>query len=211
MTVPVDGIRAFHNAFSKDMKAIDAAAYAAARGEAGLDLVVKRYTFFNEVLVWHASGEEEFVFTTLEGVAPLVAEAYQRDHRGLDTLFDSLDKTVNASDVLAITRATSAFEFFLNFHLAKEMAHLYRIFEERVPLPDQWAVIGKLAQKIPAARFPEVVNWLFPLVGPEDQENMTRILQRNLPAPAFAGATQLIKAATGDDWTELTRRIPDLG
>jgi Hemerythrin HHE cation binding domain len=210
MTVPVDGIRAFHNAFHKDMQAIDAAAYSAARGEAGLDPVVKRYTFFNEVLVWHASGEEEHVFTALEIVAPLVAEAYQRDHRGLDTLFDSLDKAVNASDVLRITRATSAFEFFLNFHLAKEMAHLYRIFEERVAVPDQWVVVGKLAQKIPAERFPEVVNWLFPLVGPEDQENMLRIFQHLMPAPVFAGATQLVKAAIGDDWAELTRRIPEL-
>jgi len=92
MAVPLDAIRAFHNAFRKDISAIDAAAYAAARGEAGLDVVVKRYRLFNEVLVWHADGKEAFVFPALESRAPLVAEAYARDHRGLDALYDALHK-----------------------------------------------------------------------------------------------------------------------
>ncbi len=210
MAVPLDAIRAIHNAFRKDMEAIDTAAHSAARGQAGLDLVVKRYLFFNEVLVWHAIGEEEFVFPALESVAPLVAEAYERDHRGLDSLFEALHKAVDAIDTLAIARATAAFDFHLSIHLNKEEAHLYRIFNERVSLPDQGAIIGKMAQKIPQERFPEVVAWLYPLIGPDDRENMTRIWQQALPKPAFARATQLIKASIGDNWAELTRRIPDL-
>jgi hypothetical protein len=210
MAVPLDAIRAFHNAFRKDIRAIDAAADSAARGQAGLDMVIKRYNFFNEVLVWHANGEEELVFPALEGIAPLVAEAYERDHRGLDELFIALQKAVNASDVMAITRATSAFNYFLTFHLNKEEAHLYRIFNEKISLPDQAAIVGKMSQKVPAERFPEVVSWLFPLIGAQDRENMTRILQKALPAPAFAGAVQIMKAAIGDDWAELIRRIPEL-
>jgi hypothetical protein len=31
-----------------------------------------------------------------------------------------------------------------------------------------------------------------------------------MPAQAFAAATQLIKKAIGNDWAELTRRIPTL-
>jgi hypothetical protein len=210
MAVPLDAIRAVHNAFRKDIGAIDAAAYSAAGGLAGLELVVKRYTFFNEVLVWHASGEEEFVFKALEGVAPLVSEAYERDHRGLDFLFDSLQKAVNNADPLSIARATASFNFHLTFHLSKEEAHLYRIFNERISLPDQGAIIGKMAQKIPGDRFPEVVNWLFPLIGSNDRENMTRIWRQALPAPAFAGILQLIKGAIGNGWEELITRIPEL-
>ena len=198
MAVPLDSIRAFHSAFRKDIEAIDAAAHSAAKEQAGLDLVLKRYAFFNEVLVWHAQGEEELIFPALESVAPLVAEAYERDHRGLDTLFDSLQRAVKVSDVLAIARATSAFNFFLTFHLNKEEAHLYRIFNERISLPNQGAIMGKISQKVPMERFPEVVRWLYPLIGPEDQENMTRIFQQALPAPVFTEATQLIKAAIGD-------------
>ena len=210
MTVPLDAIRAIHNAFRKDMTVIDTAAHIAARGRGSLDLVVKRYTFFNEVLVWHASGEEDSVFPALENVAPLVAEAYERDHRGLDSLFESLNKAVNASDTLAIARATAAFDFHLSIHLNKEDAHLYRIFNERVSMPNQGAIVGKMSQRIPQERFPEVVAWLYPLIGPDDREDMTRIWQQALPEPAFASVTKLIQAAIGNDWTELTRRIPEL-
>jgi hypothetical protein len=210
MAVPLDAIRAFHNAFRKDMAAIDAAAYAAARGHGDLGLVAGRYVFFNDILVWHAQGEEDAVFPALETVAPLVAEAYERDHRGLDALFELLHKAVNASDLLATARATAAFNFHLRIHLDKEDAHLYRILNERVSLPNQAAILGKLAQHIPQERFPEVVGWIYPLLGPNDQENLTRIWQQALPAPAFAEATKLIKAALRDDWTELTLRIPEL-
>ena len=210
MAVPLDAIRAIHNAFRKDMAAIDAAAYEAARGHGGLGLVSKRYAFFNQALVWHADGEEEFVFPALEGVAPLVAEAYERDHRGLDSLYVSLHKAVSASDPLATARATAAFNFHLSIHLDKEEAHLYRIFNERVSLPNQGAIMGKMAQKIPQDRFPEVIGWLYPLLGHDDRENMTRIWRQSLPEPAFAGAIKLIRAAIGDDWAELTRRIPEL-
>jgi hypothetical protein len=210
MAVPLDAIRAIHNAFRKDIAAIDAAAFKAARGLSNLDPVIKRYTFFNEVLVWHASGEEEFVFPALENVAPLVAEAYERDHRGLDALYELLDKAIKASDTMAVARATAAFEFHLRFHLNKEEAHLYRIFNERVALANQGPIVGKMAQKIPQDRFPEAVAWLFPLLGPDDRENMTRIWRQSLPAPAFAMATKLIQKAIGNDWAELTRRIPEL-
>jgi len=210
MAVPLDAIRAIHNAFRKDMTAIDAAAHSAARGRGSLDLVLKHYTFFNEVLVWHASGEEESVFPALENVAPLVAEAYERDHRGLDSLYESLKKAVNASDTLAIARATAAFDFHLGIHLNKEEAHLYRIFNERVSLPNQRAIVGKMAQRVPQERFPEVVAWLYPLIGPDDRENMTRIWQQGFPEAAFARVTKLIHSAIGNDWEELTRRIPDL-
>ena len=197
MTVPLDSIRAFHNAFRKDIMAIDAAAHSAARGQGDLDLIVKRYTFFNEILVWHASGEDEFVFTAIEKVAPLVAEAYERDHHGLDTLYDSLHKAVNVADVLAVARITSSFNFFLTFHLNKEEAHLYRIFNEKISLGDQGAIVGKMASKVPQERFPEVVTWLYPLIGNDDRENMTRIWQQALPGTAFWKQLGLLKLLLG--------------
>jgi len=50
MAVPLDAIRAIHNAFRKDMTAIYAAAHIAAGGHGVPDLVLERYTFFKEVL-----------------------------------------------------------------------------------------------------------------------------------------------------------------
>jgi hypothetical protein len=210
MTVPLDAIRAIHNAFRKDMAVMDDSAYEGARGRSDGSLVSKRHGFFNEILAWHAAGEEESVFPAVEGVAPLVAEAYERDHRGLDALSKTLDSAVSEHDPLAAARATAAFRFHLGIHLNKEEAHLYRIFNERIPLPDQGAIIGKMAQKIPPERFPEAVGWLYPLMGDIDRENMTRIWRQALPGPVFAGALKLIQASIGDDWAELTRRIPEI-
>ena len=210
MAVPLDGIRAIHHAFRKDLAAIDSSAYLSARQGSNTEGILRRYSFFNEVLVWHASGEEENVFPAVDKVAPLVAEAYEWDHRGLDNLYIALNKAVMGKDKLDIARATAVFNFHLQFHLNKEEAHLYRVFNERISLADQGVIIGKMAQKIPQERFPEVIAWLFPLIGHDDQENMTRIWQQALPNPVFAKVIKLVQIAIGNDWTELTRRIPEL-
>ena len=210
MTGPIDAIAALHNAFRKDMETIDAAALGAARGTPGLEAALERFRFCNEILVVHAHGEEIAVFPALEAVAPLVAEAYERDHRGLDAAFDALNEAASAGDALATARATAAFKFHLDMHLFKEDTHLYRIFRERVSVPDQGKAVGIMAAEMPPERQPEFIAWLYPLLGDEDRENMTRIQQMVLPAEAFAGAKQLIQRAIGDDWAELTRRIPEL-
>ena len=59
MTQPLDVIRVSHNALRNHMERIDAAALDGARGNEGLAATVERFRFFNEVLVWHADGEEE--------------------------------------------------------------------------------------------------------------------------------------------------------
>ena len=210
MAEPIDAIRAIHNAFRNDLERIDAAALDSARGREGLAATIERFRFFNEVLVWHANGEELAIFPLLDNVAPLVAEAYVKDHRGLDFAYDTLSKSYSARDPLQTARATAAFRFHLNIHLDKEDTHLYRIFKERVSLPEQGKALGIMSSTIPRERFPELVGWLFPLIGHDDRENMTRIWQMVMPAPTFAGVKELIKKAIGSDWAELTRRIPTL-
>jgi hypothetical protein len=51
---------------------------------------------------------------------------------------------------------------------------------------------------------------MFPLIGHDDRENMTRIWQMVMPAPVFEGAKLLIQKTIGEDWEELRRRIPTL-
>jgi hypothetical protein len=210
MTQPLDAVTAIHNAFRRDMEGIDAAALDSARGEPGLAPAVERFRFFNEVLVWHALGEELAIFPAVEAVAPSVAEAYERDHRYLDDAFDALSAAVSEHDALETARATAAFKFHLDIHLGKEDAHLYRLMRERVSMPDQGKAVGIMASTVPQDRFPELVAWLFPLIGNDDRENMTRIWQMVMPPPAFAGVLQLVQQAIPDGWSELTRRIPGL-
>jgi hemerythrin-like domain-containing protein len=211
MTGPIDAIMAFHNAFRRDMAAIDAAALEAARGAPGLADTIERFRFFNDVLVWHAHGEELAIFPALEEVAPSVAEAYVKDHRGLDVAFDALSAAVSAKDALQTARASAAFRFHLDIHLDKEDTHVYRLIRERVSVPEQGKAVGVMSTTVPRERFPEVVAWMFPLLGADDRENTTRVWQMLMPAEAFVGVKQLVQKAVGDDWAELTRRIPELG
>jgi hypothetical protein len=210
MAQPLDAVMAIHNAFRRDIERIDAAALDSARGKPGLAPTVERFRFLNEVLVWHAQGEELAIFPALEAVAPLVAEAYERDHRGLDAVFDTLSAAVSAGDALDTVRATAVCKFHLDFHLEKEEAHVYRLISERVSMPDQGKAVGVMASTVPQDRFSEVIAWMYPLLGHDDRENMTLIWQMVMPPPAFARAKQLIQEAIGDDWAELTRRIPTL-
>jgi len=210
MAEPLDAIMAFHNAFRRDMEGIDAAALGAARGKPGLAPALERFRFFNEVLVWHAHGEEQAIFPAVEVVAPSVAEAYERDHRGLDAAFDALNAAVSARDALETARGTAAFKFHLDIHLDKEDAHLYRLVRERVSVPDQVKALGIMSGAVPQDRFPEAIRWLYPLLGDDDRENLTRIWQMLMPPPVFAQVSQLIRGAVGDEWAELVRRIPTL-
>lgn len=210
MTGPIDAVVAIHNAFRNDMSLIDTAALGSARGEEGLVQTVERFRFFNEVLEWHAHGEELAIFPALESVAPSVAEAYEKDHRALDAAFDALNKAVTTHDAIETARATKAFKYFLDVHLDKEDTHLYRLIRERVAVPDQGQAVGLMASTVPQDRFPELVMWMFPLLADDDRENMTRIWKLVMPPEAFAGAAKLVEAAIGDGWPELTRRIPEL-
>jgi len=210
MIEPIDAIMAIHNAFRADMSIIDAAALGTARGKAGLAPALERFRFFNEILVWHAHGEELAIFPAVEAVAPSVAEAYQRDHRGLDAAYEALAAAFSAQDALETARASAAFKFHLDIHLAKEDAHLYRIVRERISLPERGQAVGLMSSTVPQNRFPEVIAWMFPLIGNDDREKMTLVWQMVMPAPVFAGVKQLIQKALGDDWAGLVRRIPTL-
>lgn len=210
MPGPLDAVMAIHNAFRKDMAIIDRAALDAARGKPGLAETVERFRFFNEVLKWHAHGEELAIFTKLEEVAPLVAEAYEKDHRALDAAFEGLANAVSAHDGLETARATKAFKFHLDLHLAKEDGHVYRLINERVSVPDQGKAVGIMANSVPEDRFPELVAWMYPLLSDQDRENMTRIWMVVMPPDAFGGAVKLVHEAIGDEYTELARRIPEL-
>ncbi|HEX7476138.1 MAG TPA: hypothetical protein VF318_09280, partial [Dehalococcoidales bacterium] len=141
MTVPLDAIRAIHNAFRKEMKAMDESAFIAARGRG------------NETVYFLQRGAG-LACQRRRGIRiPSARECCPAGSRSLPTrpprpdgLFESLDKAVKESDRLAIARTTAAFDFHLSIHLDKEEAHLYRIFNERVPLPEQGVIGAKMSQ-----------------------------------------------------------------
>jgi hypothetical protein len=83
---------------------------------------------------------------------------------------------------------------------------LYRIIRERVSLPDQGKAVGVMASAIPPDRNPEFIAWMFPLLGDDDRENMTRVWRMVMPAEVFAGAIQLVHRAVGNGCGSLDYR-----
>jgi hypothetical protein len=211
MTDTLQVVRAAHNAFRRDIAAIDDAAHRAAQGQPGLEATVERFHFFNEVLSWHAEGEEAGIFPAMEQAAPAVVEAYDIDHRGLDLAFAGLTRAVSASDPLGTARATAAFKFHLEMHLHKEERHLFRLFEERLSPEEQGRAAAAVGAAVPGDRFTEFVTWLFGLVDDDDRERVVRTFLQVMAPPFFESTMTTVRTTIGDDGVaELTRRIPEL-
>ena len=210
MSGPIDMVVCIHNAFRRDTVEIDDAALKAARSGESITGVLDRLHVTGEILDYHAKGEEAAVFPAVDKVAPLVAKAYFLDHRELDIMVAELEAMRTAPDALAAARATAVLNSHLRIHLNKEDAHLYPILRERTTESEQASIVGTMSRKIPPDRMPTVVRWLFPLLGYDDRAVVTRGWMTFMPPQAFAGLKSLIRETVAGDWTELTRRIPEL-
>lgn len=198
MARPLDIIDAVHSALRTDMATIDNASLRAARGEPGLEVIVERFRRMDEVLVWHADGEEESIFPALESVAPDVVAAYEMDHRGLDVAFETLRSAVSEHDPLETARATAAFKFHLDEHLLKEDRHLYVLFAERLSEAEQAGAVAGLSSGVPNGRFGDFVSWLFPLLGDLDRENVLTYWRSAMPAEVFTRSLQFAEDAMAE-------------
>jgi iron-sulfur cluster repair protein YtfE (RIC family) len=131
MSGPIGIVLSIHNAFRQDIFQIDEAAYRIARSEGDLAPVMNRLHIMDEILDYHARGEEEAVFPAVDNLTPLVAKAYLMDHHYLDSLVSRLEAMRAAPDPLITARATAALDAHLRIHLDKEDAHLYPILRGR--------------------------------------------------------------------------------
>jgi hypothetical protein len=165
----------------------------------------------DEILDYHARGEEEAVFPAVDNLTPLVAKAYLMDHHYLDALVGRLEAMRAAPDPLITARATAALDTHLRIHLDKEDAHLYPILRERTTEEQQASIVGTMARKVPPERMPTLVRWLFPLLNHDDRAVVAKGWMSLMPPQAFAGLKPLIREAVAGDWAELTRRVPELG
>jgi hemerythrin-like domain-containing protein len=210
MTGPIDAITAIHNAARTAIGSFDQAALERARGQTGKEAAFQPLHLFNELIAWHAEGEEESLFPLVDTFAPQMSQDYSSDHKELVKAGQELELALKAGDNLEAARVTAAFKLQLHVHLAKEDSHLYPLLTQRKPEDELYRAVGASLSPIPAKRMPEVVNVLYALTGTNDRERLTRVLQHVLPPKDFAGVSDLIREAVGNDWSELTRRIPEL-
>ena len=212
MSSPIDVVLCFHNAFRKDIAQIDTSVLNITRSGGNLSPVLDRLHSMNEILDYHAKGEEVAVFPAVNNVAPLVAMAYLMDHRELDKMVESLEtmRIQKTPDPLQTARATAVLNSHLRIHLDKEDTHLYPILREKTTLSQQVAIGGIMSSKIPSDRFPAAVAWLMPLLDLNDQVTVTRGWITFIPPQIFANVKPLIKNAVVESWDAITQRIPEL-
>lgn len=208
--MPIDVVRPFHDALRRDSREIDAAAYHVARSGGDLTPILNRLHVMNEVLDYHARGEEAAVFPAVNNLTPLVAKVYLIDHRELDAMTAGLEAMRKQPDPLDTARATAALNAHLRIHLDKEDAHLYPILRERTSEADQSAIARLMSSKVPPDRFPVLLGWLIPLLDLGDQVNITRGWMKLMPPQIFANIKPAIQKLTGENWVKLTEQIPGL-
>ena len=207
---PIDIVLAIHNAFRRDILQIDNSVFKIARSDGDLAAVLARLHIMNEILDYHARGEEAAVFPAVDNVAPLVAKAYLMDHRELDVMVSGLEAMREMPDPLSTARATAVLHSHLRIHLDKEDAHLYQILRERTTESEQVAIAGLMSRKVPPDKFPTMIQWLFPLLELEDRVVVTKGWMTLMPPQVFDGVKPLIKKTVAENWVDLTQRIPEL-
>ena len=212
MSSPIDVVLCFHNAFRRDIAQIDSSVLEIARSGGNLSPVLNRLHSMDEILDYHARGEEAAVFPAVDNVAPLVARAYLMDHRELDKMVESLEamRLQESPDPLLASRATAVLNSHLRIHLDKEDAHLYPILREKTTISQQVAIGGIMSSKIPPDRFPATIAWLFPLLDLNDRVTVTRGWMTLMPPQIFANVKPLIKSAVAEGWNAIAQRIPEL-
>ena len=212
MSSPIDIVLCFHNAFRRDITQIDSSVLNIARSDGNPSPVLNRLHAMDEILDYHARGEEVAVFPAVDNVAPLVAKAYLMDHRELDKMVENLETILlqKSPDPLLASRATAVLNSHLHIHLNKEDAHLYPILREKTSLSQQVAIGGIMSSKIPPDRFPAAIAWLFPLLDLNDRVTVTRGWMTLMPMQMFANVKPLIKNAVAEGWEAIVQKIPGL-
>lgn len=210
LSSPIDVVLAIHNAFRRDISQIDQSVFKIARSGGELTPVLDRLHIMNEILDYHARGEEAAVFPAVDNVTPLVARAYLMDHRELDIMVNGLEAMREMPDPLSTARATAVLHSHLRIHLDKEDAHLYQILRERTSTSEQAAIAGLMSRKVPPDRFPALVQWLFPLIDLKDQIIVVKGWMTLMPPQVFTNIKSSIEKATAENWIELTKQIPEL-
>jgi len=164
----------------------------------------------NDLLDYHAKGEEAAVFPAMDRLLPQVATPYLMDHRELDSMVNVLETIRKNPDPLTAARATAVLASFLRIHLNKEDAHLYRILRERTTDDEQVNIGVLMSRNIPPDKFPVMIQWLFPLLDLEDQVIVAKGWVKVMPPQVLAGIRPLIEKATAGNWFKLIREVPEL-
>lgn len=190
MPGPLDALRLIHHAIRADIQGIEDGTRA---GNDGLDA---RLSTLRRMMHIHEAAEENVLFPVIDEVVPGAATPYVLDHRGVESLLDTLEAALGNGDGAAA--AASAVRGALNLHLDKEEQHLLdELCHPNLDLPTQGKLVGEFAAQTPPADFGDFVTWLMPLLGRPQQIQMMGAWKKGMPPEVFEKTCGIAEAAIG--------------
>ncbi len=183
----------------------------------------EKIAWFHKMARAHENTEEEILFPALNARYEYVAETYAFDHDdfephvfgGLNDAFAGLSKATGSSDrkehADLLYRHSVALHENMRLHISKENELLIPKLEAEFDLDEQTEIAGAMAGLIDPPFMGEIVGWMYDGQTAADREGMIRFLMRALPAEAFGGMSQALAAKGVEAWSEMQRRIPELG
>jgi iron-sulfur cluster repair protein YtfE (RIC family) len=212
MAGPLGAVKFIHNAIRQDIKNIKGdVSTVATLGAGSLEDAAKRFAFLEEVLGIHERAEEAHVFPAISAKVPGTGEHYERTHREIDAIRASLRAALAANNAEDANARLTDLRDRMGTHLDEEETVLLPLVDEHFSIPEQGAIVGRMAGETPTERMGEVLTWILRLVNNDDRAAYLGVLSKATPPEAFAGVKALAaKVIPPADWQALTAKVPEL-
>ena len=180
-------------------------------GAGSLDDATKRYVFLEEVLGIHERAEEAHVFPAISAKVAGAGDHYERTHREIDQIRASLRAALVASNSEDANALLSDLRDRMNAHLDEEESQLLPLCDEHLSIPEQGAIVGKIAGEMPAEHMNAFMTWLLRLLGNDDRAAYLGLMAKAMPPEVFAGVKALAaKVVPPADWQVVSAKVPEL-
>jgi hemerythrin-like domain-containing protein len=211
MAGPLGAVKFIHNAIRQDIKDIKSdVSTVATLGAGNLEGAGKRFAFLEEVLGIHERAEETHLFPAISAKVAGTGEHYERTHREIDQVRTGLRAALAANNAEDANARLTDLRDRMDAHLDEEETVLLPLFDEHFSIPEQGAIVGKMAEEMPAERMGEVLTWILRLVSNDDRAAYLGVLSKAMPPQVFAGVRKLASEVIPPaDWQVVSAQVPE--
>lgn len=215
---PAEGVRFIHTAIEAEVRALEAAAFAA-ETDAQLDAYGAKFALFHTITKTHNDGEEASLFPDLDRKLPRVAATYLFDHEDEAALFNAIaaqataaraaGPAARAGELAKLRRHAVALTEHVTTHVRKENTLIVPLVLELFTPPEQaaqvQAMIGVFSPELMAKTLP----WIIANNPFDEQCAYVAMMQKVMPPERFPTACAWIKSGIGDAaWAAIAAKLP---
>lgn len=178
----------------------------------------ERVKSLNEMVEFHAKGEEDFVYPACDELRNDISKAYLWDHdvdkkyfQGINECISKIKESKNQSDFDDLKSNLFGLKVILTAHADKEDDLIVPMIDAEVPPPQQGEMLAKINEHMPQDRMVPMFKWLLDRISTEDIADYMGIIKQGAPPEQFNGITSIVKGVlSGDQWNELLKLMPGL-